>query len=108
MGGRFWPAVHQWFLDRHGLAAELPSGASLPARSRFGSFRLRLMGRPTSMARKRKPLVVNRETVKLDARGLQITQRPNGGFTNIGSPPKKHALAGICLALSGYIATLQL
>ena len=34
MGGRFWPAVHQWFLDRHGLAAELPSGASLPARSR--------------------------------------------------------------------------
>jgi len=24
-GGRFWPAVRQWFLDRHGLAAELPS-----------------------------------------------------------------------------------
>jgi hypothetical protein len=34
MGGRFWPAVRQWFLDRHGLAAELPSGASLPAGSR--------------------------------------------------------------------------
>jgi hypothetical protein len=34
MGGRFWPAVRQWFLDRHGLAAELTSSASLPARSR--------------------------------------------------------------------------
>jgi len=33
MGGRFWPAVRQWFLDRHGLAAELPSSASSPARS---------------------------------------------------------------------------
>ena len=34
MGGRFWPAVRQWFLDRHGLAEELTSSASLPARSR--------------------------------------------------------------------------
>jgi hypothetical protein len=34
MGGRFWPAVRQWFLDRHGLSTELPSSASSPARSR--------------------------------------------------------------------------
>ena len=32
MGGRFWPAVRQWFLDRHGLT--VTSSASLPARSR--------------------------------------------------------------------------
>jgi len=35
------------------------------------------------MARKRKPLVVDGETVELDAPGLQ--------------KPKRHALAGICL-----------
>jgi hypothetical protein len=29
-------------------------------------------------------------------------------FTNIGSPPKRHALASICLALFGYIATSRL
>jgi hypothetical protein len=34
MGGRFWPAVRRWFLDRHGLATELPGSASLPTKSR--------------------------------------------------------------------------
>src|SRR6516164_11446311 len=34
MGGRFWPAVRQWFLDRHGLAEELTSSASSPPGSR--------------------------------------------------------------------------
>jgi hypothetical protein len=35
------------------------------------------------MARKRKPLVVNDETVELDAPGLQITQRPNGAGSSV-------------------------
>jgi hypothetical protein len=34
MGGRFWPALRQWFLDRHGLAAQLLGGETLPAKSR--------------------------------------------------------------------------
>jgi hypothetical protein len=34
MGGRFWPAVRQWFLDRHGLAAQLLGRETLPAKSR--------------------------------------------------------------------------
>jgi hypothetical protein len=34
MGGRFWPAVRQWFLHRHGLARELPGSASSPTKSR--------------------------------------------------------------------------
>jgi len=34
MGGRFWPAVRRWFLDRHGLAAQITAGAPLPAKSR--------------------------------------------------------------------------
>src|SRR5215469_2291859 len=34
MGGRFWPAVRQWFLDRHGVAARPSDGASLPAKGR--------------------------------------------------------------------------
>ena len=32
------------------------------------------------MARKRKPLVVNGETVELDAPGLQVLERPNGAI----------------------------
>src|SRR6516225_3788491 len=31
MGGRFWPAVQQFFLDRHGVAAQPSHGAPLPA-----------------------------------------------------------------------------
>ena len=34
MGGRFWPAVRQWFLDRHGLVGQLLGGETLPAKSR--------------------------------------------------------------------------
>jgi hypothetical protein len=34
MGGRFWPAVHQFFLDRHGVTAQPSHGAPLPAKSR--------------------------------------------------------------------------
>ena len=34
MGGRFWPAVRRWFLDRHGLAMESSGNVSLPAKSR--------------------------------------------------------------------------
>ena len=34
MGGQFWPAVRHWFLDRHGLAAQLLGGETLPAKSR--------------------------------------------------------------------------
>jgi hypothetical protein len=34
MGGRFWPAVRQWFLDRHGLSAQLSGDAPLPGKSR--------------------------------------------------------------------------
>jgi len=34
LGGRFWPAVHQFFLDRHGAAAQPSHGAPLPAKSR--------------------------------------------------------------------------
>jgi hypothetical protein len=34
MGGRFWPAVRQWFLDRHGLMGQLLGGETLPAKSR--------------------------------------------------------------------------
>jgi len=78
MGGRFWPAVHQWFLDRHGLGAELPSGASLPARSRVRIIPFAPDGTPTSMARKRKPFVISGETVVLDAPGQKIVIRPNG------------------------------
>jgi hypothetical protein len=33
MGGRFWPAVRQWFLDRHGLT-EQGRRANLPANRR--------------------------------------------------------------------------
>jgi hypothetical protein len=34
MGGRFWPAVRQCFLDRHGLVGQLLGGEALPAKSR--------------------------------------------------------------------------
>jgi hypothetical protein len=34
MGGRFWPAVQQFFLDRHGVATQPSHGAPLPAKSR--------------------------------------------------------------------------
>jgi hypothetical protein len=34
MGGRFWPAVRRWFLDRHGLTTESSGNASLPTKSR--------------------------------------------------------------------------
>jgi hypothetical protein len=34
MGGRFWPAVRQWFLDRHGLMGQLLGSETLPAKSR--------------------------------------------------------------------------
>jgi hypothetical protein len=34
MGGRFWPAVRRWFLDRHGLATQLPGSVPLPTKSR--------------------------------------------------------------------------
>jgi hypothetical protein len=61
MGGRFWPAVRQWFLDRHGLIAARPR----LQRAEFGSFHSRRTGRPTSMARKRRPLVVSGEIVQI-------------------------------------------
>jgi hypothetical protein len=34
MGGRFWSAVRQWFLDRHGLMGQLLGGEALPAKTR--------------------------------------------------------------------------
>jgi hypothetical protein len=34
MGGRFWPAVHRWFLERHGLDVESMAGAIMPGKSR--------------------------------------------------------------------------
>jgi hypothetical protein len=34
MGGRFWPAVHRWFLERHGLDVESSAGAIMPGKSR--------------------------------------------------------------------------
>jgi hypothetical protein len=34
MGGRFWPAVRQFFLDRHGLGAQAADGPLLPAKNR--------------------------------------------------------------------------
>jgi hypothetical protein len=34
MGGRFWPAVQQFFLDRHGVAAQPSRGTPLLAKSR--------------------------------------------------------------------------
>jgi hypothetical protein len=34
MGGRFWPAVHRWFLERHGLDVDSAAGAIMPGKSR--------------------------------------------------------------------------
>jgi hypothetical protein len=34
MGGRFWPAVQRWFLERHGLDVESSAGAIIPGKSR--------------------------------------------------------------------------
>src|ERR1700757_3022207 len=44
----------------------------------FASFHSRLTGRPTSMARKRKPLVLGGMIVELDAPGLHLVRRSNG------------------------------
>ena len=35
MGGRFWPAVKKWFIDRHKLDADASTGATIGARSRI-------------------------------------------------------------------------
>jgi hypothetical protein len=34
MGGRFWPAVQRWFLERHGLDVESSAGAIIPGKCR--------------------------------------------------------------------------
>src|SRR5690606_39274846 len=35
MGGRFWPAVKKWFLDRHRLDADSSASATIGAKSRI-------------------------------------------------------------------------
>jgi hypothetical protein len=75
MGGRFWPPVQQFFLDRHGVAAQPSHGGCCPQKAACASFHLRLTGSLISMVRKRKPLVVGGEIVQLDAPGLHVFDR---------------------------------
>jgi hypothetical protein len=35
MGGRFWPAVKNWFMSRHGLSLNSNAGATIPANARI-------------------------------------------------------------------------
>jgi hypothetical protein len=58
--------------------AGIDDAVSAQERRGFASFHSLQTGRPTSMARKRKPLVFSGESVELDARGLGIRQRNNG------------------------------
>jgi hypothetical protein len=64
--------------DAYSTEPTRPSIHILEQRAGFGSFHSRQTGRPTSMARKPKPLVLNDVIVELDAPGLQIVKRPNG------------------------------
>jgi hypothetical protein len=34
MGGRLWPAVRQWFLERHGLGAQSLNNEAMPTKGR--------------------------------------------------------------------------
>jgi hypothetical protein len=100
MGGRFWPAVRggSWIdmaLQRNCLAARhcLPKAG-------FASFHSRQTGRPTSMARKRQPLMVKARPSSWTRPGLSWCRDPAALSTNTGGRRGEHVKAATSRARS--------